>query len=73
MIKSKSPCVSDCPNRSIEPNCHNIDICEKWKEYVEKAEKERKIINERRGQEQEDYYLNKRRASSIKRSRRRHP
>lgn len=30
----QSPCTKDCPRRSIDPNCHNVDICPEWAEYM---------------------------------------
>lgn len=40
---TKSPCKRDCPNRSIEPNCHNEDVCELWAAYMA----EKRIDDER--------------------------
>ena len=34
----KIVCSRDCPNRSVSPNCHNPDICEKWKKHLEEKE-----------------------------------
>lgn len=29
-------CPPDCPNRSAEPNCHNVETCERWAQHVER-------------------------------------
>ena len=33
-------CPKDCPRRSIQPNCHNVETCEIWAKYVAKREAE---------------------------------
>lgn len=39
-------CPENCPNRSIHPNCHNVETCETYRKYREmvdlKREEERK-------------------------------
>lgn len=32
------PCKS-CPDRTLEPNCHHPDRCEKWKKHEEQRQK----------------------------------
>lgn len=29
----KSPC-KDCPDRTVEPNCHDPERCQKWAEHA---------------------------------------
>lgn len=47
----KAPC-KDCPDRSIDPPCHDPKICEKWRLYREyrnfviKKRRETNIIDE---------------------------
>ena len=28
----------NCPNRTIEPNCHNTERCEKWAAHVARVQ-----------------------------------
>lgn len=41
-------CPKYCPNRSVSPNCHNPDICENWKRYLEKQAKIKLAIKKER-------------------------
>ena len=34
-MKPQPPCTRDCPRRSILPNCHSVDFCPDWAEYLE--------------------------------------
>jgi hypothetical protein len=37
----------DCPRRTVEPNCHNVETCPDWaKEEAKKAERYRKKQDE---------------------------
>lgn len=44
-------CPPDCPRRSAEPNCHDVETCEVWAKHVERqkaiyaARKERQEKN----------------------------
>jgi RNA polymerase subunit RPABC4/transcription elongation factor Spt4 len=29
-----SPCIN-CGDRCADPNCHNVDFCDKWAKYVQ--------------------------------------
>ena len=40
MCRISSPCRG-CTERSIEPNCHNSEICEKWAIYEAKMNEDR--------------------------------
>lgn len=39
-MRTISPCKG-CAERSVEPNCHNPDICQKWAEWCEIHNKEK--------------------------------
>ena len=36
--KSAVICPPDCPNRCAQPNCHNVETCPTWAEYVARSE-----------------------------------
>lgn len=38
----QGPCKG-CNDRSVEPNCHNAAICEKWAEFQREKEEDRKL------------------------------
>ena len=65
---SYAPCTPDCPNRSVEPNCHHVDRCEKWRAYQEKYEQEKSALQKarERAAEESSYIV-----ESIKRNRKR--
>lgn len=46
-MRAEVPCKG-CTKRQIEPNCHNVEICPEWAEYMKAkiAEKE-KVSHER--------------------------
>lgn len=68
MPKLQAPCRPDCPNRSVEPNCHHVDRCEKWKAYQEKYEREKSALRKAREREaEESSYI----IASIKRNKKR--
>lgn len=29
----------DCPERSYEPNCHNVETCEHWRRHMEEQQR----------------------------------
>lgn len=35
MSKPKPPCGRKCPDRSVDPNCHDQAVCPKWGAYQE--------------------------------------
>lgn len=39
----QAPCTKDCPRRSINPNCHNADICPEWGEYEKAKANEHRV------------------------------
>ncbi len=44
---TQSPCKG-CEDRTVEPNCHNPEICQKWKAFREKLEAERLTVHHSR-------------------------
>ena len=38
MTSLKSPC-KNCPDRTVEPNCHDPEVCARWAEYSAAVEK----------------------------------
>lgn len=45
MSMTSSPCKG-CENRTVEPNCHNPDRCEKWAEFQRIHQHEKDVIYE---------------------------
>ena len=46
----ESPCKG-CTNRTVEPNCHNPDICDKWAAYWKEYQEYQKAREIRRRNE----------------------
>lgn len=36
----KEVCPPNCPDRCIEPNCHNVNTCARWAAHMAEREKE---------------------------------
>lgn len=66
----KIVCPKDCPNRSVSPNCHNPDICEKWKRHLEEKETVRLAIQKEREVPINSPNEIKKRAKNIRKKRR---
>lgn len=62
----QSPCMG-CEERHI--GCHSVS-CAKWVDFCEKHEEESRKVREKKMNDLDDYYTHKRRASSIKRAKR---
>ncbi len=50
-----SPCRKDCPNRCADPNCHNPEICDLWREYAEKKAENDRLVHEGRQKAQSEH------------------
>lgn len=50
MAGIQSPCMG-CMERTIEPNCHDEAICDRWREFVEIKKREQAEIKRRKDQE----------------------
>lgn len=66
----KMICPKYCPNRSISPNCHNPDICESWKKYLEEKEAIASAIQKEREVPINSPNEIKKRAKNIRKKRR---
>lgn len=46
-------CPKDCPRRSIQPNCHNVETCETWAKYITQQESAKKAKEKVRAAERD--------------------
>ena len=56
-MKPKAPC-KDCPDRTIEPNCHNT--CEKYKAWKAEYQKSQAEEKERKLRDRESFLRSER-------------
>lgn len=54
-----NPPCKGCDHRTVEPNCHNPDICDQWAAYQEEYQKYQRIRDEQRAKDSlaESYIL----------------
>lgn len=65
-------CPKDCPKRSISPNCHNVETCERWAAYVARKEAEKSAKETVRKAERDLEDIAVRRFDRIAKEARRH-